>query len=198
MPSSSRTIYTSPSKHGSYGTNKTTLSEQQGARGVCGEYEYQPEPYDRARQLANADKAATKNVSEAAFRPANPGKRGSYGYAKTNIGNKASGIAGEFAYVPQGNGSAGSSTAKAAAAGEGAGTADPPHAPFVPSRVPRKGYNCTLTKFPEYYAECDQIRADAQRQAKKLEHEALAGSAAFRPASIPKVAATRSIVRMNM
>ena len=183
-------LYTSPGKKGSYGTTRTTLSERKALGGMQGEYSYQAEPYERHRQMAAAEKKAARNVSESPFVPANPGKKGSYGYSKTNVGNRASGVAGEYAYAPHGGGGGG--------AGGQPSTTAKIETPFVPAHVPRKGYNCTLTKFPVYYADPDQLKADARRQARKLEHAALASGSPFRPTNIPKMAATRSIVRMNL
>ena len=182
-------LYTSPGKKGTYGTTRTTLSERAGPGGMQGEYSYQPDPYDRARQLANQARSVAKNVTEQPFVPVNPPKRGTYGYIKTNVGGKAKGACGEFEYIPHGDGG------EAEHKSEGHRKID---VPFVPSRVPRKGYNCTMTKFPEYYADPDQLKADARRQARKLELQALAARGAFQPANIPKMAATRSIIRMNV
>jgi Domain of unknown function (DUF4586) len=184
-------LYTNPGKKGSYGTVRTTLSERKGPGGMQGEYAYQAEPYDRARQLETERRKASKNVSEVAFVPANPPKKGSYGYIKTNLGGKATGVAGEFEYVPQGGGASPALPVASGAAGK-------IEVPFVPSRASRKGYNCTMGKYPEHYADPDQLKADARRQARKLEAQALAAAGPFRPANIPKMAATRSIVRMNV
>jgi hypothetical protein len=182
-------LYTSPGKKGTYGYNKTTLSEKRAPGGMHGEYSYAVDPYNRAHTLAVEEKKRAKNVSELPFRPANPPKRGTYGYAKTNIGNKAMGANGEYTYEAQG----------ATSASSKAGSVHKPKgAPFVPSRMPRKGYNCTLNKFPEHYADPDQLKADARRLASKLERQALGSRSPWHPSNVPRVAATRSIVRMNV
>lgn len=175
-------LYTSPGKRGTYGFIKTTISAKQNAAGAQGEYAYAAEPCLRARTAAEA---ATSG-SEVPFVPSSPAKQGGYGVAKTNIGNKAAGTFGEFAYSEQGS-------TKASAAG-----ALQFETPFVPARAPRKGHNCTMTRFPEYHADPDQIKADARRQARQLEVQALSASSPWHPSSVPKIAATRSIVRMNV
>lgn len=38
-------------------------------------------------------------VSDLPFKPSSPAKKGSYGYIKTNLGNKATGLMGEYKYA---------------------------------------------------------------------------------------------------
>ena len=178
-------LYTSPGKKGTYGYVMTTISARHQAAGVQGEYTYAAEPYKRPQLAAGASKQ--KTATEAPFVPSSPAKRGGYGVAKTNIANSAAGAVGEYSYSEQG-------PAQSRAA-DSARTSD---VPFVPARAPKKGHNCTLTKFPDYSADPDQIKADARRQAKHLELQALSSNSPWHPSSMPKVAATRSIVRMNL
>lgn len=181
VPEGKPNLFTSPGKKGSYGTIKTTLSELRGAGGMHGEYGYTADPYDRP----HAKDANAKKVSDTPFLPANPPKKGSYGWIKTNIGNKAQGTLGEFGYKPQG-----CETRKV--------VTEKVETPFVPPKAPKKGYNCTLSKYPLFAADPEHIRIQAQRAAKKLEREKLAGANPWHPPCIPKVGATRSIVRMNV
>lgn len=178
-------FYTSPAKKGSYGYIKTTLSEQKAAGGLVGEYTYTADPYDAAKVQALAEKKAHPNISEAPFRPSHPARKGSYGYIKTNVGNTAKGSMGEYAYLPQGDGGPRQVSTKF-------------EIPFVPSAVPKKGHNCTLSKRAPYEADPDQIKLDARRLARKMEIDAMTSSNAWRPANIPKTAATRSVMRMNL
>lgn len=179
IPESKPNLFTSPGKKGSYGTIKTTLSELRGAGGMHGEYKYTAEPYGHGQQDGKS------KVSDTPFVPSNPPKKGSYGWIKTNIGNKAHGTVGEFGYKPQ---------------GYGARTAEKQkfETPFVPPKAPKKGYNCTLSKYPQFAADPEHIRIQAQRQARKEEREKLAGANPWHPPCVPKIGATRSVVRMNV
>jgi hypothetical protein len=187
FPAEKPNLYTSPAKKGTYGYIKTTLSEKHGPGGMHGEYSYAADPYDRAHALIVEEKKRAKNVSDLPFRPSNPPKRGTYGYTKTNIGNQATGSNGEYVYEAQGT-----------TAPNRRPCGQKHSSPFVPSRVPHKGYNCTLNKFPEYFADPDQLKADAKRLAHKLERQVLASHSPWHPSSIPKAAATVSIVRKNI
>lgn len=182
IPAGKPNLYTSPGKKGSYGFNKTTLSERKGAGGMQGEYRYVATPFG-----TSASPATTATASDVPFVPCNPPKKGGYGYAKTNLGNKAVGVTGEFGYLPHGDGA----PAAKAAVGK-------LETPFVPPRAPRAGHNRTLAAFPVYYADPDQLKQDARRQARQLEIQAMAASNPWHPPSVPKMAATRSVVRMNI
>jgi len=188
-PALKANFYTSPAKKGTYGFAKTTLSEQQAPGGTQGEYTYAADPYDRAREMREAEKKAHQNVVETPFRPTNPPRKGGYGYSRTNVGGKAEGCVGEFGYVPSGDG-----------AGAGPKQKHAPRAmvPFIPPRVARQGYNCTLTKFPEYHADPDKVRDDTRVASQQAKQAAMASSTPFRPSSYPKTAATRSVMRMNL
>ena len=78
MPEIPKGIYTGPSKKGTFGYNKTTLSERQGYKGVVTEYEYHADPEtlhtQKRREAQEADRKA--RVAEVPFRPANPPKKG--------------------------------------------------------------------------------------------------------------------------
>jgi hypothetical protein len=126
VPVGKPNFFTSPGKKGSYGTIKTTLSELKGAGGMHGEYAYAADPYDRSRTC----KGKVSNVTDAPFIPANPPKKGSYGWNKTNIGNKAHGTCGEFEYRSPGCQAHEGSKKKV-------------ETPFIPPKTPKKGYNCT-------------------------------------------------------
>jgi Domain of unknown function (DUF4586) len=126
VPAGKPNFFTSPGKKGSYGTIKTTLSELKGAGGMHGEYAYTADPYDRSQ----AKDGKVSKVATAPFIPANPPKKGSYGWIKTNIGNKAHGTCGEFEYRPQGYEMSEGAKQKV-------------ETPFIPPKAPKKGYNCT-------------------------------------------------------
>jgi Domain of unknown function (DUF4586) len=179
-------LYTNPGKKGSYGYIKTTLSERKCAGGMHGEYTYAAEPFDRAKQLEREAKKKAPKVTDSPFVPTNPPKKGSYGWIKTNIGNKAQGSVGELAYKPQGY------EVPQAKRDKKLETA------FVPPRAPKTGYNCTFGKYPELHADPEHLKIHARRQALKEERDALTGGNPWHPPNIPKIGATRSIVRMNV
>jgi hypothetical protein len=191
-PAGKPNVYTSPGKKGTYGYIKTTLSERFVTGGLQGEYKHPAEPYDVARHLeAEEAKKKALKICEASFIPTNPPKKGTYGYSKINMGNKAAGVVGEYGY--QLHNESGPCKSKMSHQRE-----HKFETPFVSSRFPRKGYNCTINKFPEYYAEPDQLKHDARRQARKMEMAAMASANPWHPSSGPKMAATRSVVRMNI
>lgn len=177
-------LYTSPGKKGSYGFIKTTISEHKGAGGAHGEYRYTADPYSRGMELESGIKAKAKNIVDAPFVPSNPARKGGPGFIKTTIGNKARGIAGEYEYKPCGPEIHSGSSQKAEAA-------------FVPPRAPRKGYNCTFSKYPVYAADPEHLKSEVRKQAKEKE-KAMMPANAWSPPNIPKIGATRSVVRMNI
>eukprot|EP00892_Ulva_mutabilis_P008334 jgi/Ulvmu1/5873/UM250_0001.1 len=184
MPATRPNLYTSPGKKGTYGFIKTTLSEHQGAGGALGEYHYIADPYNRGKVLEAKAQARSKRATDAPFVPTNPARKGGSGYIKTNIGNNAHGIAGEYQYQPCGLVTSATYNAKVETA-------------FVPPRIAKAGYNCTFSKFPVYAADPEQLKRDAQQRAKKMSQELMPANA-WSPPHIPKAGATRSIVRMNM
>lgn len=176
-------LYTTPGKKGSYGYIKTTLSEHQGAGGALGEYQYIADPYSRAKELENRIKAKVKRVVDAPFIPSNPARKGGPGFIKTTIGNKPHGIAGEYQYKPCPEMKSEPSRKIEAA--------------FMPPRAPKKGYNCTFNKFPAHAADPEHLKSEARRQAKLLDNQTMPANA-WSPPQVPKTAATRSVVRMNV
>ena len=108
-----KNIVTGPGKKGTYGFNKTTLSERQGHKGVATEYEYQHEPEElqrqRRKQEREADLAARPTTLP--FKPVNPPKRGGAGVPNTTI-SKGKGVAGEWEYIilPPAEGTSGAGT----------------------------------------------------------------------------------------
>mmetsp|Transcript_32491 Transcript_32491/g.92084 ORF Transcript_32491/g.92084 Transcript_32491/m.92084 type:complete len:322 (-) Transcript_32491:182-1147(-) len=155
-------IVTNPIKKGSYGYCKTTLSEKHPGRktkGVCGEYEYIPDPFEGGGAMNRLSKLqATRSmlVSDLPFKPSSPAKRGTYGYIKTNIGNKAGGSMGEFKYREQGP-----------SAHVRPSTVD---TPFRPSHPPKSGFNATLSRFPLYAADPMEPKI---AETKRIREEAL-------------------------
>ena len=184
IPDGKPNLYSSPGKKGSYGFIKTTLSEHQRVGGAQGEYQYIADPYNRSKVLEAAARAKVHRVTDAPFVPSNPPRKGGSGYIKTTIGNKAHGIAGEYQYKPCGSVSGTALGAKVETA-------------FVPPRAPKKGYNCTFSKYPAYAADPEHLKSAAQQQARKLSQQKMS-STSWSPAQIPKSGATRSVVRMNI
>lgn len=179
-------IYTSPGKRGTFGFNKTTLSERQGAKGVAGEYQYQPDPFDlgiKSVQEYEKEKRAQR-ISESPFKPSNPSKRGGLGIPGLTLGGKGKGVAGEYGYEPLGP--------------------DPktsekrPEVAFRPSHPPHEGYNATLNKFPAHIPDPEIPRIQAERTARKQQREKLAGQNPWRPSMTYRTDCTRSIVQMNI
>lgn len=52
-------------------------------------------------RLAKLDATRALNVTDVPFKPSNPGKKGTFGMIKTNLGGKAGGVMGEFKYAEQ-------------------------------------------------------------------------------------------------
>ncbi|KAL3158746.1 hypothetical protein ABBQ32_011474 [Trebouxia sp. C0010 RCD-2024] len=71
-----RQITTNPMKKGSYGFNKTTLSERKGYKGVMGEYEYHANPIDWHKP-STAPAKGKKTADLGVFRPPTVGRVGS-------------------------------------------------------------------------------------------------------------------------
>lgn len=95
------------------------------------------------------------------------------------------------AWVPGG-------AAPAAEAGAAAEAKEPVSSkPFVPSAIPKTGYNRTLEKFPPYVPDPLDVKLAAEREKKRKDKEAQPPKA-FVPSNTPKTQATKSIVRMNL
>ncbi|PNH11892.1 hypothetical protein TSOC_001211 [Tetrabaena socialis] len=192
-------FYTSPAKKGTFGYNKTTLSERTGYQGVATEYEYQHDPEELQRQRRVQEREADHAARQAPpFRPANPPKRGGAGVPNTTI-SKGKGVAGEYEYVvgsdpsvaPRDPNNPTASPAKAA----GAEGDKPEGGPaFRPASLnPRH-----LGRQPEYLHDPEAPRLDAEHARKKAESQRLANAGQWRPNDAKKTDMVRSIVRMNL
>jgi len=73
VPQMPRGIFTSPSKKGTFGMNKFTLSEKMGYKGVCTEYEYLHDPESDLKKKKKEEMEAHRKActSEQAFKPSN-------------------------------------------------------------------------------------------------------------------------------
>ncbi|GLC37426.1 hypothetical protein PLESTB_001587300 [Pleodorina starrii] len=195
-----RGFYTSPAKKGTYGFNKTTLSERQGFRGVATEYEYQHEPDEMQRQRRIQEREADFAARQPQpFRPSHPPKKGGAGVPNITI-SKGRGIAGEYEYVLGADPAVAprlTADADAAAAGK---QAVPPvektdaGPAFRPSSInPRH-----LGKHPEYLHDPEVPKLEAEHARNKAEQQRLATTGAWRPNNAQKTDMIRSIVRMNL
>lgn len=140
-------MYTSPSKKGSFGYNKTTLSEGQVPGGLSGEYTYQADPYNLLVERRRAEEAAARKsrVVDAPFKPANPAKFGAPGYIARTLAPKATGVSGEYEYQPLGP-------------DKQQGAKAPAGDPFKIAGNPKSGRHATLEKFPRYEADPEGIK----------------------------------------
>ncbi|GFR42114.1 hypothetical protein Agub_g2957 [Astrephomene gubernaculifera] len=195
-----RGFYTSPAKRGTFGFNKTTISERQGFRGVATEYEYQHDPDEMQRQRRLQEREADFAARQAhPFRPSHPPKRGGAGVPNITI-SKGKGVAGEYEYM----------------LGADPAVAPPdfsdPNAPkpgklkveiqkgeqggpaFRPSSInPRH-----LGRHPEYIHDPEAPKIESEHARKKTELERLANTGPWRPNNSQKTDMIRSIVRMNL
>lgn len=181
-PEVQRGIFTSPAKKGTFGMNKTTLSERQGYKGVATEYEYQHDPeemhVERRRAAQEAHRKAC--VSDLPFKPSNPPKRGGPGVPNTTI-SKGKGVAGEWEYVTPTDPTAKKSEKKI-------------ETPFRPSQAHAGG----RTNHIEYIHDPEEPKMEKAAAKKKAEAAKLAATGAWRPNMNKKSDFTRSIVRMNI
>eukprot|EP00798_Chlamydomonas_sp_ICE-L_P026042 gene26042-11740_t len=183
IPEAPRGIFTNPPKKGSFGVNKTTLSERSaGYKGIATEYEYQHDPDEihtqRRRDAQEANRKA--NVSDLPFKPSNPPKKGGAGVHNTTI-SKGKGVAGEWEYITPFD-----PTPKA----------PPTHldAPFKPSNAHVGG----RTNHIQYIHDPEEPKQDKASAMKKAESAKLASTGAWRPNMNKKSDFCRSIVRMNI
>jgi len=178
-----RGIFTSPSKRGTFGYPKTTLSQRVGAAGVAGEYAYVADPIREAkRQPPSTD-------SKDPFRPVNPPKKYTAGMAGRTLSEvkkefKGKGVAGEYEYVHQGPPTKGA-------------LPEPLANPFKPPSTTKVGKNATLNKFPLYLADPEGAKLERSRAAREAEMKQRLDNA-WRPSAQTKTDATRSIMRMNL
>lgn len=179
-------IYTSPGKKGTFGFNKTTVSERQGVKGVAGEYEYQPDPFDLGIKSVQEyeKKKRAQRISDSPFKPSNPPKQGGPGIPGLTLGGKGKGVAGEYGYEALGPDPKMSSKN--------------PEVPFRPSHPPHEGYNAALNKFPAHIPDPEIPRIQEERAAKKQLREKLASQNPWKPSMTYRTDCTRSIVQMNV
>lgn len=180
-----RGFYTSPSKRGTFGFNKTTLSERQGYKGVAGEFEYHADPTTLAKQKhieqVEADRKA--RISELPFKPSHPARKGTFGVPNTTL-SKGKGVANEYEYITEG---------------------PTPHIPpipidrpFRPSHPPKRGYNGAINRFPEYLHDPEAPKLQALVDMRKAEQAKLISGNAWKPSNSYKSDCVRSIIRMNI
>lgn len=179
-------MYTSPGKKGTFGFNKTTISERKGANGVVGEYEYKADPFDlkTKAQKEHEQNRRKQQITDSPFKPGNPPRRGGYGVPGLTLAGKGPGVAGEYAYKDLGP------TPKT--------TQHNSEVPFKPSHPPHEGYNCTLNRFPKHVEDPEGPKLHAQRTMAKLQREKLASQNPWKPSMTNKTDCTRSIVLMNL
>jgi len=181
-------IVTAPPKKGSFGTWGTMLGYHKGFKGSAGEYQYQPDPYDAEHQKAVERAKERKNKEDtapAAFRPANPPKKGLAGYSGTTMS--------KYAYVAEGPKQV--AVRKVLAEGEQA------KEPFRPSNPPKAGYNMTLNKFPLHmHDQYDrkEVARKANLDEQKKKQKQCGERQAFIPSATPKSTRTPSVFRMNI
>lgn len=180
-----RGMYTNPSKRGTFGFNKTTLSERQGYRGVATEYEYQADPITLAhkRHVEELEADRKARVTELPFKPSHPPRRGHYGVPNTTL-SKGKGVAGEYEYITEGP--------------RPHFTEPPIDRPFKPTHPPKSGYNSTINKFPEYLHDPEGPKVEALAEKRKTEQSKLISANAWKPSNSYKSDCTRSIIRMNI
>jgi hypothetical protein len=193
IPEQPKGIYTSVPKKGSFGYNKTTLSERQGYKGVATEYEYHHDPDDlhKQRRMDALEAHHKACVSDRPFRPSHPSKKGTYGMINTTI-SKGKGVAGEYEYlissVPPGSGSG--------IAGEDGGGAGkkPELTPFVPSNahVAKR-----INHIPYLHDPLDP-KIQKEHDAKIAESKRIAATGNWRPNMSYKTDMIRSVVKMNI
>ncbi|GIL58765.1 hypothetical protein Vafri_13750 [Volvox africanus] len=188
-----RGFYTSPAKKGTYGFNKTTLSERQGFKGVATEYEYQHDPDEMQRQRRLQEREADMAARQPQpFRPSNPSKKGGAGVPNVTI-SKGRGIAGEYEYVLGADPAVAPINPEAAKQAVTEPTEDSGPA-FRPSSInPRH-----LGRHPEYIHDPELPKLEADHARKKAEQQRLASTGAWRPNNSQKTDMIRSIVRMNL
>jgi len=181
-----RNILVVPAKKGTYGFRGTTLGEKLGHGGAVGEYGYKESDYDAARKKEVADfkESIEKRVTDKAFRPTHPGKKGGAGIPGLTLGGKGPGIAGEYGYTLEGP------AAKA--------PAEKVDVPFRPSHPPKQGHNSTLNRFPEYREDPLELKIKKEKEAFAKEQEIMAGKPNFMPPSVLKSGATVSVLRKNL
>jgi len=187
VPEQPKGIYTSPAKKGTFGFNKTTLSERTGYKGVATEYEYQHDPASLRQEKEWEEREASRKakVTELPFKPSNPAKKGSFGVPNTTI-SKGKGVVGEWEYAmganPIHNPTKQSKDAKDALP------------PFRPSHT----HASQRVERIEYLhdPEVPKIKAEAARR--KEEASRLAATGAWKPNMGRKTDMVRSIVRMNV
>jgi len=177
-----RNIQTNPAKKGSYGMYGFTLSERQGAPGVCGEYQYHSDPYctKLTKEMVDA-----RPKLDAPFRPAhitNMGLRGP-GWNDRNIGEP-------IPYVIEGPANPKTKQSVAEAA--------PKYAPFKPSHPPKSGQYSTLEKYPDYHADPIAPKLEKAKMESTLERSKRM-AAGWKPSHTGKIPGpTRSVVQFNM
>eukprot|EP00798_Chlamydomonas_sp_ICE-L_P019100 gene19100-25704_t len=183
FPDKPRGVYTSPAKKGTFGMNKTTISERvAGHKGVATEYEFQHNPEEvliqQRRDAQQADRKA--RVTDLPFKPSNPPKRGGAGVPNTTI-SKGKGVAGEWEYLTPHD-----------------PTPKPPPAavenPFKPSNQHVGG----RTNHIEYIHDPEEPKMEKTAARKKAESAKLASTGAWKPNMNKKSDFCRSIVRMNI
>ncbi|KAF5829309.1 hypothetical protein DUNSADRAFT_16277 [Dunaliella salina] len=187
IPEQPKGIYTSPAKKGTFGYNKTTLSERTGYKGVATEYEYQHDPAALRQEKEQAEREASRKakVTESPFKPSNPPKKGTFGVPNTTL-SRGKGVVGEFEYTvganPVHHPTKQSKDAKDA----------PP--PFRPSHT----HASERVEKIEYLhdPEVPKIKAEAARR--KEEASRLAAAGPWKPNMGRKTDMVRSIVRMNV
>lgn len=189
-------IYTSPAKKGSFGMNKYTLSERQGYKGVVTEYEYLHDPLpDKATRFNAIMEERKKVVSDTAFRPSAPGKKGSYGVPNTTI-SKGKGVAGEYEYIVGRD--AGPPT-KDGEGGEGGEGSKPEPKPEMEPFVPANSHVAKRVNHIPYYHDPEGPKAAAARARKLALSRVIADKGDWRPNhSGNKTDMVRSVVKMNI
>eukprot|EP00201_Polytomella_parva_P009105 CAMPEP_0175063090 /NCGR_PEP_ID=MMETSP0052_2-20121109/14546_1 /TAXON_ID=51329 ORGANISM="Polytomella parva, Strain SAG 63-3" /NCGR_SAMPLE_ID=MMETSP0052_2 /ASSEMBLY_ACC=CAM_ASM_000194 /LENGTH=319 /DNA_ID=CAMNT_0016329215 /DNA_START=140 /DNA_END=1096 /DNA_ORIENTATION=+ len=188
-----RNIVTNPAKKGTYGMNKTTLSERGGTKGISSEYEYHANPSNLEEERRREERMASKkrNVSDMPFRPSNPPCRGGPGVPNRTI-SKGLGVVGEWEYIL-------GADAKFPLDSEGAGgedkKAEDSALPFKPSSTHSKH----LGKIVEYVHDPELPKIEKVKMDMKTERERLAQSGPWKPNLnlTSRTDMTRSVFRMN-
>jgi len=193
-------ILTTGPKSGTFGVPGTTIGTygtKLKTSGVVGEYTYASEPYDGAKEIEKerGTLEKTRFVTDKPFKPANPGKMGTYGVPGTILNSHShhivkgtTGVVGEYTYEIQGP--APSLTKKAA-------SDEPARDAFRPSHPSKMGYNSTLERFPKYVEDPYERKEATMREEKQKERKKQVGPT-FKSASFPKSKRTPSVLRMNV
>mmetsp|Transcript_40118 Transcript_40118/g.64681 ORF Transcript_40118/g.64681 Transcript_40118/m.64681 type:complete len:316 (+) Transcript_40118:185-1132(+) len=178
-PLAPRNFLTSPSKRGTYGMVGINIGGK--IDGVVGELTYSMNP-PRERE-----RPKTTSISDRPFSPTSPAKRGSYGMVGLNIGGKASGINGEFAYESDGLFNRPRTTR---------GETVKPFVPSSPSKL-GPGIYGTVGSYPEYSADPEDAKMATAREHRATQRSKILGPV-FRPSGVPKTVRQPSIMSMKM